>query len=144
MAVFSGLLEVVEELFNGTIDPDIRDYIGRTALHRAVFYSKTEIASLLLKNGFDVNSQIHDRYRSVPLQIAVEYRDAAMATLLLETNANANVTGSRGETCLHRLADGYQNLEILELLLQYRPNVDAQDIEKISPLTSAAYKGNTQ
>ncbi|KAI9730878.1 MAG: Ankyrin-2 [Cirrosporium novae-zelandiae] len=136
--------QTVEELLRGKIDSNVMDVSGATALHLAVVVGQLEIASLLLKKGFDVNKHINDPKQTVPLLLAVNRQNAAMTKLLIENNANVNITDIHGTTCLHIIARQPKALEMVELLLNYTPDINAQDKEKNSPLITAAAVGNTQ
>jgi ankyrin len=144
VGVSHGHLRVVQELLEGKPDPDIRDVQGHTALHVAVLASNIEIASTLIDRGFDVNAHTNNLYKSVPLAMALLYRAKPMVKLILENNANFNITGPVGDTVLHGLAALPECLDLLELVLEYNPDVNAVDRNKVSPLMIAASTGNTQ
>ncbi|MDQ3290171.1 MAG: ankyrin repeat domain-containing protein [Bacteroidota bacterium] len=67
-------------------------------LHSAVAARSLEIATYLLENGADVNSQ--QQHGFTPLHAAAQHGDAEMIKLLLEHKADINATTSSGETAM--------------------------------------------
>ncbi len=106
---------------------DREDADGRTPLHLAAFYGRTEIATLLIEQGADINRQINSQMQGTPLICAVANNHADVVRLLLEKGAAVNAAGASGITPLH-IAAVQGRLELIGLLLQYRadPNALAQ------------------
>ena len=53
IVVSIGDTEIIQKALEGGIDPDMRDYLGRTALHVAMENGQTNFAKLLLSKGAD-------------------------------------------------------------------------------------------
>ena len=114
IAAEKGFQSVVEALLAAKANPNLRDYRGQTALHRAVENRFPAIAELLIKNGADVNvvnrvgkpgddpNQVAVRQADgTPLHIAASQGDIAMVSLLLSNRADVNLFNVYGETPLH-------------------------------------------
>ncbi|XP_076886377.1 serine/threonine-protein kinase 12-like [Bidens hawaiensis] len=70
---------ILQELGNG-VDPNVRDYDKRTALHLAACEGFTEIVLLLLEKGADVNST--DRWSRTPLSDARSFGYSEICKIL--------------------------------------------------------------
>lgn len=114
IAAEKGFISVVEALLAAKANPNLSDYRGETALHRAVENRFPAIAELLIKNGADVNAvnrvgkpgddpnQVAVRQADgTPLHIAASQGDVAMVSLLLSNRADVNAVNFLGETPLH-------------------------------------------
>ena len=69
-----------------------------SALHHAVYGRYSEIASLLIVEGADINA-LDNKGRS-PLQLASESGDSATVRLLVENGAKLDVRDKDGRTAL--------------------------------------------
>jgi len=131
-------------------------YAGATVLHVATARLDTELVSLLLENGANVNSR--DRYDATPLHegchshadeqlefdmAEMKSRQARILRILADAGANLNAQTEDGETPLHIAAhDG--NQEAIEFLLTDGAAVDVTDGFGCSAAQEAARVGNTE
>lgn len=118
-AVVEGDVQEVQRLLKAGADVNARDNYGRTPLHMAAVYDRTEMARLLIDSGADVNAKIDER-GVTPLHITAMNgnNDTDMAALLLDRGADVNVEDTTNYTPL-RYATESGNLEVAELLRQH-------------------------
>ena len=95
-----------------------------TPLHDAVDAENTELCTLLLDQGADVNAANDDL--TTPLHLAVFKQDYELCTLLLDRGADVNAVDEDLVTPLH-LAVVHQNIELCTLLLDRGSTLDAKD-----------------
>ena len=83
-AAYNGDIELVSKILKNNVNPDERDSFGGTALHAAMFQKNTEIITLLINHGFDVNAQgLSNGY--TPLHDAVWANNLEAVRILLRT-----------------------------------------------------------
>jgi uncharacterized protein len=96
-AAYNGDIELVRKILKNNINPDERDSFGGTALHAAMFQKNTEIITLLINYGFDVNAQgLSNGY--TPLHDAVWANNLAAVEILLKHRAKTDIRGKDGLT----------------------------------------------
>jgi len=96
-AAYNGDIELVRKILKNNVNPDERDSFGGTALHAAVFQKNTEIITLLINYGFDVNAQgLSNGY--TPLHDAVWANNLAAVEILLKHRAKTDIRGKDGLT----------------------------------------------
>ncbi|KAF2078442.1 hypothetical protein CYY_000309 [Polysphondylium violaceum] len=95
-----GHLETINLLFESkSIDINIQNYDGETALLIACTHSQKEVVHLLLKNN--ANPNIGNKEGTTPLMIcSCNYKDFDIISLLIEYGANVNLVDNQGFTCL--------------------------------------------
>lgn len=105
----------------------INDYFsdGFTALGLASYFGNEEIARYLVLKGADVNLPSNNNYRVFPLHSAVAGNFTNIARMLIENDANVNITQMAGITPLHSAAQN-GNIEIIIMLLEKGALVDAR------------------
>lgn len=109
-------------------NPDIiNDYFtdGFTALGLASYFGNEEIARYLVLKGADVNLPSNNNYRVFPLHSAVAGNFTNIARMLVENDANVNITQMAGITPLHSAAEN-GNIEIIIMLLEKGALVNAR------------------
>lgn len=83
---FGGTAEITRILLEHGIDPNCRDYYGRTPLHHCAAQGDTAKAAVLVEFGAEL--EVADaKGRATPLALAVESRQRAMVEWLLEAGA---------------------------------------------------------
>ena len=90
------------------------------------------LAELLIKNGADIF--IEDRYQS---SLLYHVNDIKLATYLLVNKLDPNKRNVRGETPLHYIVKynrGPDKEKLIELLLEYKADINAFDQEGRTPL----------
>jgi hypothetical protein len=96
-AAYNGDIELVRKILKNNVNPDERDSFGGTALHAAMFQKNTEIITLLINYGFDVNAQgLSNGY--TPLHDAVWANNLAAVEILLKQRAKTDIRGKDGLT----------------------------------------------
>ena len=84
---------VTEMLSYGHLNLNAVNANQYSALHLAVNGNELKLASLLVRNGADVNMKVHGK---TALHIAAERGFSEMIELLIELRANANLTNRDG------------------------------------------------
>jgi hypothetical protein len=96
-AAYNGDIELVKKILKSKVNPDERDSFGGTALHAAMFQKNTEIITILINYGFDVNAQgLSNGY--TPLHDAVWANNLEAAKILLKRGARTDIRGKDGLT----------------------------------------------
>ncbi len=96
-AAYNGDIELVSKILKNKVNPDERDSFGGTALHAAMFQKKTEIITLLITHGFDVNAQgLSNGY--TPLHDAVWANNLDAVKILIKHGARTDIRGKDGLT----------------------------------------------
>jgi len=119
----------------------VRNKNGQTPLHLASERHHFSIVALLLKLGADVD--VHNNDNMTPLLLASgqfaldDARGTAAAQVLLDHGASVHVQNENGQTPLHLASQGHLP-GMVALLLRFRPDVDAQDNDNMTPLLLAS------
>ncbi|CAH8665820.1 unnamed protein product [Dicrocoelium dendriticum] len=155
-----GHLRVAELLIQHGANVNVTDLWRFTPLHEAAAKGKFEICRLLLQHGADPNrknrdghtpidlvkdsdSDVHDLLRGdiTVLEAAKRGNLARLQRLLTPANINCRDVQGRNSTPLH-LAAGYNNVEIVEYLLESGADVNAKDKGGLIPLHNASSYGH--
>ncbi len=100
-AAHSGNIDLVRKILKTDVDPDERDSFGGTALHAAMFQKSTEIITLLINHGFDVNAQgLSNGY--TPLHDAVWANNLPAAKLMVAAGAKLDIKNHEGQTPMEK------------------------------------------
>ena len=101
-----GDVDVVRSLV--AADPSLvhfRDADQSTALHYAVWKGHSELVSLLLESGADVNAHnANDHWGTTPLHAAAHSNNSALVKLLAEKGADLNAVDMNGKSALDHTA----------------------------------------
>ena len=107
------------------VNPDERDSSGGTALHAAMFQKNTEIITLLIHHGFDVNAQgLSNGY--TPLHDAVWANNLEALQILLQLGARTDIRGKDGLTSYEKALKENKN-EIVEYFKSKDPTLKNYD-----------------
>ena len=90
--------ENIRALLQQSLDVNVSQVDGMTALHWAAHHDDLEIAQLLVRSGANVNAV--NRYGVTPLTLACTNGNGALVNLLLDAGADPNTTLPGGETTL--------------------------------------------
>jgi ankyrin repeat protein len=131
--------ERVRQLLNVDADADAAQADGTTALHWAVRYDNSEIASMLIEAGSDADGE--NRYGVRPLMLACQNGSARLVELLLDAGADANASMPGGETVL-MIAARTGRVGPVELLIASGADVNASERKGQTALMWAAAEGN--
>lgn len=101
-AVESGNIDAVRRAISGVDVNTIRDNENKTPLHWAAYDGNTEIASLLIQHGADVDAA--DEYGITPLMSACDGNYVETARLLIEHGANVNAVDGNMETVIDNVS----------------------------------------
>ncbi|GFZ06857.1 hypothetical protein Acr_18g0010270 [Actinidia rufa] len=103
---------VIQELDKG-VEPNLGDYDKRTALHLASCEGHTEVISLLLGKGADVNST--DRWGRTPLSDARSGKHEQICEIL-EAHGGIDPTGLDSQTPFYEIDSSEVDMEESKLI----------------------------
>ena len=136
------LTPITKLLLEHKANPNSTNDSGATALHLAAGKGNLEIVELLLAQGAEVNSADKDGH--TPLFLAIFSWQKSVAEFLLAQKANPNIQSRAGRTLLGILTSSNRpgsfnaggrtvtNQELIELLLKYGANENAERLTRIS------------
>ncbi|KAJ5493730.1 hypothetical protein N7463_009817 [Penicillium fimorum] len=138
---------------NGTVNGLLKDSKEEPLLQTAVRFRKTEIVSLLLETGVDINATYNspDRHRFGPggtaLYIAGEAENVEVMTILLKAGVMIHDVPTpryQKTTLWHAVKRG--DLEVVKMVLAAGADVNGPLLEDggVSPLQQAAKQGNME
>ena len=139
VAAQKGHLEVVWLLLNSTANVNAADRNGLTPLHAAAQRNEVDCATLLLDHGADVDAK-GGEHGHTPLIIASMLGARDTTKLLLNRQANVNLTLTSGDTALHGAAS-IGDLACMQLLLDRKANPNAANSAGQTPLHGAMENG---
>ncbi|ARE67259.1 SWPV2-ORF040 [Shearwaterpox virus] len=90
------------------------------------------LCNILIECAADIN--IIDKNNRTPLFYAVKNNDYDMVKLLLKNGANVNLQDSIGYSCLHIAGIHNSNIEIVDALISYKPDLNSRDWVGRTPL----------
>jgi ankyrin repeat protein len=119
-------------------------------MHVACKEGHLECVQLLLEQGGSLNQR--NKVGNTPLHMAARHGRLAVATTLLKSakgrlakgchSALGSITNTKGRTPLH-LAAAKGDVDLLALLLSYRPRLEAVDVEGKTALYCAVERRHT-
>jgi cytohesin len=138
-----GDLKTLESLLSSGTNPDLPDRYGHTPLYYAASFNQMKAVELLLAGHADPNTHVdshnhRDPAPATPLQYAAELGNRRVASILIAAGARINEKGPAGRTALH-YAKG--QLDLIQLLIDKGADVNARDVDGVSPLDEAAWYG---
>ncbi|KAF8562003.1 hypothetical protein P879_10167 [Paragonimus westermani] len=155
-----GHCRVAELLIQHGANVNVTDLWRFTPLHEAAAKGKFEICRLLLQHGADptkknrdghtpidlvkdIDSDVYDLLRGdiAVLEAAKRGNLAKLQRLITPANINCRDTQGRNSAPLH-LAAGYNNVEVVEFLLESGADVNAKDKGGLIPLHNASSYGH--
>ncbi|KAF8133575.1 ankyrin repeat-containing domain protein [Mycena galopus ATCC 62051] len=138
IAAAANLVDTTNFLLEGT--PSLQ-HSNCSEIFGASYYGHTEIVSMLLKKGANINAA--EEYHGSPLQAAAIQGHTETVTFLLKNGADANAAeGEFGSTLGIAAAEGLK--EIVEILLINGADINAAEGEYGSPLQAAAVEGHAE
>lgn len=121
-ATKNGNAEAFDVLTSAGVDIDISDSDGNTPLHYAASANSLPIVSFLVNNAADVNKK--NIRNETPLHLT---RDPGIASRLLNAEAAIEVDDINGRTPLWNASVVYENIKLVEVLLNAGANADTRD-----------------
>src|SRR5574341_688397 len=137
----AGNLTVTKLFLGAGMSPNAGDVNGFTALIGSAFGGHTDIVTLLLSSGADVNAK-EKVHGITALMGAASVGQAKIVRLLVERNADVNAKDRTGETALMKAAmKGYT--DIVALLVTQTSDINMkEDTDGLTALMGAAYSGH--
>lgn len=133
LAARLGNEDVLSAILKCQSDVDLRDDLGRTALHYA---PNGIIARLLLENKADPNAR--DNEGVAAIHLAVGYNQHDKVSTLLEYKADVNLRDNKGVPPLHCS----NSARMTRLLVENGAEVDMKDNEGNTPVSLAIWMGS--
>jgi len=127
--------QVVEFLLNLNFDPNVRDYDGKTPLHKSVWHGFDEVSELLIKRGALVN--LLDDKRNSPILYTDKF-----STIKLLLDYNSQVFSNGKETLVHKLIEKNKVEEIKYLNERLGSFDKALGPNSCNPLLFAVFNDN--
>ncbi|XP_063923115.1 uncharacterized protein LOC135137411 [Zophobas morio] len=140
-----GQLPNVEILLLRKVDVNLIDREGFSALHQATQFWKdnTEIISLLLDNGINVNAT-NNKGRNA-LQLSCKENHICDVKTLLQRGANLHSVDKQGMSALHYAASSEEDsVEIINLLVTNGLSTNQRNMYGETPLHLACKSGNVK
>ena len=132
----------VSILHGVNIDVNLKDIVGRSALHIAAEKGNTDVAMFLIENGANVN--VADANGNTPLVFIINKTGHLKITeRLLEKGARINAQNYTGETAL-MYAAWHGHSVIVQLLLENRADVTLKNRQGNTALMLAESKGHQE
>jgi uncharacterized protein len=113
---------------------------GFSALGFAAYFSKPDVARILLENGADPNTPSNNSFMVTPLHSAVAAKNLAITSMLLDHGADANARQQKNITPLHSAAHN-GSVDIVKLLLHHGADPNAVTDDGKSPYDFAVESG---
>jgi ankyrin repeat protein len=115
------------------------DYSEWSILHLSVMRYHTEIVSMLIGSGIDVNVQ--DKWGNTSLHMTPSRNQIQIAKMLIGAGTDVNVQDKSGRTALYS-ASWDNRTEIARMLIGAGADVNLKDCEGWTALHRAAINGN--
>lgn len=140
IAIFRQNAPIARLLLNAKANPNLGTYVTHTALETAIINGDSELVSMLIKAGVDVNRKREDSLRT-PLMLAIKNNDGKISMQLIEAGADINAQDSDGNTALH-WALKKQNLMLLRILLEAGADIKIKNNKGLSSQDTALASHN--
>jgi ankyrin repeat protein len=102
------------------------------ALNYATMNNNIDLTQLLLRYGANPNSK--DKTFMTPLIYSINNSNTNMANLLLKRGADINYGGPEGDNLPINIAINKKNKELVDVLIQHKPNMNIRDRKLNTPL----------
>ncbi|KAI8810191.1 ankyrin repeat-containing domain protein [Cladochytrium replicatum] len=143
-AALNGHTDVVEFFLNNGISPEVSDLENEAVIHYAARCRRDNAAvvKLLLDKGVDVEAKSSNKRR--PLHLVAEFGSAETCRELLTHDADVNARIPKEFNFPLYLAVTFEHPEVVEVLLEKKPDIDARGAEQYTSLCRAAENGNKE
>ncbi|KAL8375858.1 hypothetical protein RB595_007132 [Gaeumannomyces hyphopodioides] len=139
-AARKGSVDTVKFLCKAGVDPNAKDAVGQTALHKACIASNLELVRYFLED-LKLDPEVREQSERTPLYFAAEKGDLDIVNCLLKNNADPNALDRRRETAIFKPA-GRGHLEVVKRLLEAGTDITILDLWVRSPLRFAVMYGH--
>ncbi|KAI4183972.1 MAG: hypothetical protein LQ348_004607 [Seirophora lacunosa] len=139
-----GELSMATKLITCGASTQIKDKIGRTALHHAAIrVTEPDMITLMIKEGALIDAK--DRDMRTPLHYAAHNRadPVKVVKCLLQAGADPKARSTLGWTPLHLAASDADTVKVVECLLQAGADIEARTTSGWTPLHIAASNADT-
>ncbi|KAI0988584.1 hypothetical protein GJ496_005992, partial [Pomphorhynchus laevis] len=143
LACYQGRYDVVKLLIEYKANIEHRAKTGLTPLMEAASGGFTEVGSVLIEKGADINAPPVPSSRDTPLTIAADRGHDKFVQLLLDNNAYIDAKNKKSATALWLAANGGHN-DVVQLLVNNGATVDVEDARRISVLMAAFKRGHVK
>jgi serine/threonine-protein phosphatase 6 regulatory ankyrin repeat subunit B len=141
LASHIGSIHLVTLLLDAKANPNIISLDGRTALHKAVNYSKSDDVVEKLAPLYTMYSQF-DQNGDTPLHIAVLKQKVSMVEILLNSGFPINEPNSSGDIPIMQCCRNFEDT-IFAMLLQEGADYDFKDTNGDTLLHNIVYMADT-
>ena len=125
-------VNIVELLMKYKSNPYIIDNDGYNALHLAVRSGSNDIVRCIVKMMTNLDTKTIKGETS--LHIAINYQYNSISKILLKEGSDPNIIDNENEFSPLHYAVGWNNLEIVDSLMQYNADPNIQDIYGNTPI----------
>lgn len=147
IACRNGDMETIKRLLAGKDEPMAmgNDCYEFDILYTAIFFDKEDVLEYALTRYKDINNRVYsDEYGLTLLTYACKLSNAKLARILLEHGINVNGCQSPYDTykvypIMEAIANN--NIELVQLLLEYHADLDIKDSNGSTPLDLAKETG---
>ena len=95
---------------------DVRTDDGWQPIHCACRWNKVEVASLLLQNGANINSQTNGKQTPLHLASCNRNAEATLECLLMHPDLDPSLVNKKGETALDLASSLTKNAYLFEMV----------------------------
>ncbi|CAK9171641.1 unnamed protein product [Ilex paraguariensis] len=135
-AAYNGDLYQLKSLIRGGVDPNKKDYDGRSPLHLAASKGYEDITLFLIREEVDINTS--DNFGNTPLLEAIKSGHDEVASLLVKQGAVLKIDDAGGFLCTV-VARG--DSDLLRRVLSNGIDPNSKDYDHRTPLHVAASQG---
>lgn len=112
-----------------------------TSLHYAAAQGNYDMCKILLERKPKARVMSKDKFKRIPLTLAMKNGHVKVASLLLQEGSDWNHPDSSNNTPLHYAA-GYGWQECIDLLLKHGANINSENSWRVTPITIAMLKNH--
>ncbi|KAI3669420.1 hypothetical protein L6452_40655 [Arctium lappa] len=134
----SGEFYLLDTLLKYSVDINVSNQEGLTAIHKAILGKKQAICNYLLRNL--ANPFVRDKDRATLMHYAVRTASSQMIKILLLYNVDINLQDNDGWTPLH-LAVQSRRTDVVRLLLIKKADKSLKNQDGLTPLDLCLYSG---
>jgi ankyrin repeat protein len=133
----SNLINYIIKKYNQDID--LQDYLAWTPLHWAAWLNNSDIISILIKNGANIDAK--GKNNETPIYLAAFKGNIEAVKILLDNKANVEIKTILGNAPLH-MASYNEHIEVISMMLSHKADIDIRtDVRYNSALHIAAWHG---